>query len=62
MTEQRINPMTVACPYCQVNALRPCVLRGSRDEHNGFRGRVLTGYHDSRVEAAREAQMVGARG
>lgn len=55
--QQRVNPMTVPCAYCGVNALRPCVLRGSRDEHNGFRGRVLTGYHDSRIEAAREQAM-----
>lgn len=56
----RVNPMTVPCDYCGVNVLRPCVLRGSRDEHNGFRGKTLTGYHESRIEAARDRVLAGA--
>ena len=59
MTE-RVNPMTVKCTYCDANPLRPCVLRGSRDEHNGYRGKILSTYHPCRVEAAHALLMADA--
>ena len=55
MTNQRINPMTVGCPYCGVHAARECIRKGSQEPANSWRGiRLAPGhYHPARVEAAR---------